>query len=394
MLKNNFVNALYLFALFPIVPNKFKGLLVAIVFLCSLTGSFNKDNIRQFLLLSSLFILFTVSLLYSDNYYYGYKKLETLLSCLIIPAGFLLFKKDEIETFDKTVFIKIFIHSVLIFSVLVIICFLNSDEEYYLNWFVNKIRIVSSEVPLIGQSSTYAALYALISIVLNTELFFQKKIRKKEKVYYIIVLFFQTGFLFLIQNRTLLLCFFIFLFYTLLKSKIASKRKIFFSILILSALTLLTISNRRMNELIKFGTYHTEEGHKYFSTNIRVKTLKCSLDLIKKAPVFGYGVGDAQKALNICHTKAGIKMELNSHNQYIDIILKTGIFGAVVFIFSLILLLRHIFLSAQEVFILIISIFLFLFLTENLLSRQTGAILFYFFTSLPLILKKPRSNEL
>lgn len=389
MLKNNFVNALYLFALFPIVPNKFKGLLVAIVFLCSLTGSFNKDNIRQFLLLSSLFILFTVSLLCSDNYYYGYKKLETLLSCLIIPAGFLLFKKDEIETFDKTVFAKIFIHSVLIFSVLVIICFLNSDEEYYLNWFANKIRIVSSEVPLIGQSSTYAALYALIAIVLNTELFFQKKIRKKEKVYYFVVLVFQTGVLFLIQNRTLILWFFLFLFYTLLKSKIASKRKIFFSILILSALTVLIISNRRMNELINFGTYYTEEGHKYFSTNIRVKTLKCSLGLLKKAPVFGYGVGDAQKALNVCHSKVGIKMELNSHNQYIDITLKTGIFGAVIFISSLILLLRHIFLSAQEVFMIIISIFIFLFFTENLLSRQTGAMLFYFFASLPLILKKP-----
>ena len=387
-LKNRFNSALYLFALFPLIPNNIKGLLVAIIFFSSINPKLTKRNFKSFALIGSLFFMYAVSILYSEDYHFGYKKVETLFSCLLIPASFFLFENYEAKNFNQKLFSQIFINSTFSFIIILVINYLESDLGYYSNWFANKFRIVSEKIPLIGQSSTYAALYAMISILLNYRLVTNHKLKKPTLVFYTIILILQSSFLFLIQNRTIIIFFFLFFIYTVFRQKFSFKMKSLFLTTILLGFLILLTSNRRMNDLIKFENYFTENGHKNFSTNTRIQTLNCASDLASQALIFGHGVGDVQRLLDNCYTKIGINQSINSHNQYIDVLLKTGILGLFIFLFTIYHLLRRIISSGNEVLIWITIMFLLLFQTENLLSRQTGVMLFYFFISLAIKFEK------
>ena len=68
----------------------------------------------------------------------------------------------------------------------------------------------------------------------------------------------------------------------------------------------------------------------------------------------------------------------NSHNQYIDIVLKTGIIGLIVF---LAFLLENIYYAKRTNNRLLLTFILFYcinFFTENILLRQSGVIMFVF----------------
>jgi O-antigen ligase len=159
------------------------------------------------------------------------------------------------------------------------------------------------------------------------------------------------------------------------------KKSKFVIILILILLPLLTL-NRRVKELFNVEMYTSINEN--FSTSIRMGVYKCAYEVIKNEWIWGYGIGDSQRVLNFCYSYESnvlLKNRFNSHNQYLDVFIKTGIFGLVIFIYFLFMNFKKARENQNRLATFVLGFFCILFFTENILSRQSGVILFFFLLS-------------
>ena len=140
----------------------------------------------------------------------------------------------------------------------------------------------------------------------------------------------------------------------------------------------------RVDEVIenKFSLpQHGDDPLLFNSTNVRLGSLFCSVDIFKSNPWIGIGVGDVQDALNNCYEeKIGAIIytwdTYNNHNQYLFFANASGVFGLVSFVlmvgFLFVLSIKR--RDAAGIFFFI-SIAL-LFLSENILTRTDGLLYF------------------
>jgi O-antigen ligase len=127
-----------------------------------------------------------------------------------------------------------------------------------------------------------------------------------------------------------------------------------------------SFENNSFNRLIDFERYNI---------------YKASFEIIKPNFLFGVGLGDVSNVLNsklsvlasTLHNDVNYNLTYNSHNQYIHILISTGIIGLFLFVFSYFWHLKMIIVSKSKLlffFILILGINL---LFENIFSRFNGA---------------------
>ena len=115
--------AILLFAFFPITPNGLKWVPVATLLFTSLF-LFKKQNYnyKWFFINSSLYFLYLFSLIYTSNFDFALKKLETSFSIVILPLiFFIILPKNIIKEKLAIKFMKLYIISSLTFSALVFI---------------------------------------------------------------------------------------------------------------------------------------------------------------------------------------------------------------------------------------------------------------------------------
>ena len=381
--KVNILNGLILtFAVFPIIPNSIKGLPVILLFVGALFFFKKREvNWKSLLVNSSLFLMYTISVIYSNDHSVALKKLETALSALVIPLIFFaLTPHFKISNKIKRVFIKTFIGSTTVFSIysFVYIILRNSSLNYL--WNSDKYRNIIMEMPLIGQHPIYASIFLVLSIIFFVYLFKQKLFKNyKHKLLFLILTFINLVFLLFLSSKGAILALFIITFFLFIFETTKKIYKYLIIVTFICSLITLFIFNRRMNELIKTQTYQTFNPH--LSTSIRLGIYDCSWAIIKKQLFTGYGIGDAQKELNLCYAnKSDILLmhRFNSHNQYLDVAIKTGLIGLFVFLGFLAINFRNAIKKKNKPLIMILVLYCLLFLVENVLSRQSGVILFFF----------------
>jgi O-antigen ligase len=118
----------------------------------------------------------------------------------------------------------------------------------------------------------------------------------------------------------------------------------------------------------------------------RLMVWKCSLEIIAENLPFGVGTGDVKTELNKkYHAKdlqQAIRENLNSHNQYLQTTIATGLPGLILLIACLVL--PVIFGLGRKQYLLFIFSVLFAFhlLVESMLERQAGVVFFAFFYGL------------
>ncbi|MCF7559606.1 O-antigen ligase family protein [Sabulilitoribacter multivorans] len=376
--EKHIVLSVLIFALFPIIPNTIKGFPIILLFVVTLFSNIKKEiNWKWLLINSSLFFAYLISLIYTENIKVALVKLETGLSILIIPIIFNGFLSQY--SFDKKLkikFFKIFIISSFCFSVLSLL-FIVSDSttSYHLNWYTDKFRSQIEDVPLIGQHPIYASIFLSLSVIFFLDLVNKKSILGKHN--YLFVLFTLTNvflLIILVSKGVIISLLLVCLVYTL-----KTMKNFRLTILIIFISIFFLTFNRRFNEALTVET-HTRINEN-FSTSIRIGIYKCVFKLIKNEPIFGYGIGDSQHVLNLCYANESnilLKNRFNSHNQYLDIILKTGVFGFMFFIYFLYSNFKKAFKNQSEVLSYILFFYVIILLTENILVRQSGVILFFF----------------
>ncbi len=373
--------SIIVFAFFPIIPNKIKGLPVILLFLVAAVSAKKQFNWKWLLINSSLFLVYAFSFIYTENYKIGVTKLETGLSILIIPIIFYGFLGNyRIKQLLKSTFYKFFIFSTFIYS-MVSYYFIVTDSKtvFYNNWYTNKFRTIITEVPLIGQHPIYASIFLSISIIFFIELVKLKYFKVIHQNIYSFFVIINTSLLFILASKGVIISLFITCFIYVLRT--VKKHKVTLILVMIAGLVLFTF-NRRLKEAFRFDNY--VEINENFSTSIRVGIYKCAIQVIKEEFFLGYGVGDAQHALNLCYANKSnvlLKNRFNSHNQYIDVTIKTGILGLSIFICFLFMNFKKAIKYKNDIVISVLIFYCISLLTENLLVRQSGVILFFFLLS-------------
>ena len=381
--KRNIIHGLILlFAIFPIIPNSLKGLPVILLFIAAMFF-FDKRSInwKELILNSSLFLIYLLSLIHTQDYSLSLRKLETSLSVLAIPLIFFVF----LNTFHfsikiKEIFIKTFIISSCLFSLytVVFINIIKPVKDYV--WLTDKYRAIISEMPLLSQHPIYASIFLSLGLLFFFYLFKNQYFKGlAERVFFFTLTLINFIVLIGLSSKAVILTAFLILFFFFLLS-IKNRFHGFLTIVtfIFIVIALFTY-NRRMGELVDFESYQKFDPKT--STSIRMAIYSCSFEVIKRSPLLGYGIGGAQRQLNLCYANKSDVLLFNSyntHNQYLDAAVKAGMLGLFVFSLFLFTILINAIRNKDQLLTFIIVFYSILFFTENILSRQSGVILFFF----------------
>jgi len=118
----------------------------------------------------------------------------------------------------------------------------------------------------------------------------------------------------------------------------------------------------------------------------RLQLWQVAIENIKAKPIIGVGTGDVQDALNKSYETKGLtdylkKGNYNSHNQYLQFGVTFGLIGLMLFLLSLFWPLAIAVKTNYVVYILFLVLMGLSMLTECILQRQAGVVLFAFFNS-------------
>jgi len=133
------------------------------------------------------------------------------------------------------------------------------------------------------------------------------------------------------------------------------------------------------------------------STSIRRVAWKNCIELIQENPLLGVGTGDVKNALYEKYEQYGyvsaLEKQIGPHNQYLQSFAELGIFGVLI----ILVLLWYPFLYGikhkNHLLIWVSIAFIISCLTESMLERQAGIVLFNFFLPILLIQIKRQNNN-
>lgn len=353
-----------------------------------------KSN-RLLWLFSSLFIIYAIGLIYGDLKL-GLFEVEKRLSLLIFPV--ILGTSTKINFKKIKIILVSFSFSCIIIS---LICFVHTIYINYLRGinFKSGSRVYFSNLTEIyGFHSSYFSLYIVFSIFILLYIWFQNRnmslfvkiLLGFVVIYLIIFIFLLASRIGLISLVVLAISALMFYFYKKRKILYGIAAAIIFSASILLSLQFFPTLNSKFKGLINLGTENSE----YSGSGIRLDLWENTITIIKDNLLLGVGTGNLQPALqNIFKTKDFTqpyqnylnphnKDQLNSHNQFLDILATLGIFGGLIFLGCLFFSLYLAYINKDFFFAVFILLFIFLSLVEVPLATQKGVVWYAFFNSL------------
>jgi len=372
--------AFILLCLLPIIPNKLKGFPVILLLLISLSifikTEVKKANIKLIVINSGIIVFYSLSLFYTKDLSRGLSLIETSLSLLVFPVIFYLFlnsdflRKKELIILKNKLLISYIIGS-SVFSLIAIVNFFffrDPNAVFPMNIF---IRASVLHIPFIGQHPIYFSIIIAIALIFSVYLLFESK----KKIYLLPIILFLTLIIMLAGKATILALFIIVLSILFILGKKRILIPIIISILVIGFL--IPSIKTRTSELFQKQTYSQLDTLN--SSSIRYYLNKSSFELLQDNWLIGIGIGDVKtEVMRVFQSKFNGKEDLNSHNQYFSIWLATGVFGFIFFLYMLVFNFRLALNSSDLVFLSLLILFTINFLTENLIERQTGVILFSF----------------
>lgn len=377
------------FGLFPILPDRIKGLPVILLLFFSMLFFFRKRktnlNWKRFLVLSSLYFCWAYSLLYTENIERGIKVLtETRVTVLLIPLAFMFLhsNNDVLTSGLWNRFKRVFAFSTLAFSILYVlyIPLMPTDPDPFFQFpSVFFFRNCIEHLPIIGMEPIYAALCLGIAIIfIVSEYLDTKKLSLLNVSMFLIFL----GILIVISSKMTLLALAIILGFVMVMTIKSKKQKtilIMASVLGMIALFNVPTIKQRSSEFFQKETYTEYKRHN--STSIRLTVLRCAFEVSGKNWLLGVGVGDVKNELVECYEDISydlVERRYNSHNQYVSVLLATGIIGFLIFLIFWAYNIKWAFQSKDLSYSLILIFFGLQLASENLLERQNGVLLFYY----------------
>lgn len=326
-------------------------------------------NISILILLSSIFLIMLLGMIYTENLSEGIEQLKDKLPFLLLPI--LLATSPPALLSDKFKFIKIFSLSVVLMAVFAL---LKSLYLYYTgmgNYFVyDKLSLI------LNKHTTYYSLYCVIAI--SYFLYDLLLIKKTSKIVSILSILFLLFFIYLLSVRIAIVALIIIGIY-FIKVKITSRSNmVFLSLLVILSLasTLIFSSNYvERFESIKSNPDKIAENNEF---NTRIIHWKSALETMSGIDdyLIGKGTGDGKKDLYKQYQKNGFligyEKKYNAHNQYLEFLMSNGLIAILAYISILLITLIYS-IRVNDIFgILVVLLFVVYSLTESILERQSG----------------------
>lgn len=320
----------------------------------------------------AIFFYYVIRLYGSHNFAEGLKFIEKNLSYLIIPIVVI----PSLISYVNNVY-KGFVLSFALVSVNTIVLstinflFFNPEKVWYFQ-----------TIEKFGFHPTYMGLYSIISLIILDKL---KPFTNKINILLIGVNIFFI--IFSASRIAVIGLIFIFLFRALVYRK-----KSYVYTLILAGFFLITayfVSNDfryKIDQLKSFKGFDYYDNNDYGSVSVRVAKIIAATNVWHDNYWFGYGTGGLNEALNVQYRSKAIECwpcsqrKYNPHNQYLSILAGHGVFGFALFLLLFGCLLFSAIKYKNVMLIEFIIIFLIVGLTESILERQKGLLLFVFFT--------------
>jgi len=127
----------------------------------------------------------------------------------------------------------------------------------------------------------------------------------------------------------------------------------------------------------------------------RLERWKITANLISKSPIIGYGAGSEIQLLQQQYFAkkfySSFLHHLNSHNEYLSFLIKSGIWGLAVYLATLVYGFKKAIRKRDVVFFSFMVLIAIVSLSENILDVDKGVIFYSFFFSF-LFLQQSRKN--
>ncbi len=365
-----------------------------------------QKEIKSIIIQSSPLLLAIIGLLYTSNLEYGISFVGRLTSFLIFPLLFVSIKYNS----RQVTFLLI------VFALGSFLCYSHSVFEYLEYDFTslpsrlmdeNFIFKFNEFFAIEVMHPTYYSIFFLLNIFSFIYLFPKVKSRYNRVGLVLVILVFILFMISLSAKMPLVTLMVVFLLSPFIYwYKNAVKSGVVFYFLILTASFLMgywflkKVPNRAVQEVYDYYNYLKGEELKnyyeydklavaydtfWFRKTNRIVIWKNSLELIQQSPLIGFGTGDVEDELIATYKKNKELWRMqffNSHNQYLDYQLRYGIPGLLVLIFLLVYLFRFAWTQNDYLYLSFLLIFILGFLSENLIQRHWGIVLFAFFNSL------------
>ena len=354
---------------------------------------FRYNSLHRLLLISFIlyFVWQIISVLYSSDIQMGWSNIFGRLSLLIFPV--ILFKPGVRIRSNALNLLRVFTLSTLAY---VISCFgyalyrsldFNNGalsfnphpvDEYWINYFFGTDLTYSIH-------PSYLSMYVLISVFISFESWYDKSLKKGFRIGWLIVGSLLFVSIYFISSRAgILAAIATIAFYAI--NKIINRKKsriIWMSIILILIFSLPLIRNNDRVNLLLQG-FSKEKGYELRRQDERLIVWRSAVEIIKKHPVFGVGIGDVRTELVKEYNRAGEdkleKERLNAHNQFLEVLLEGGMVG---FLFFLLVFGSMIFIAIDEknlilgMFVIMMIIF---FMFETVLYRLAGVSFFSLFS--------------
>ena len=376
--------SLYLLFIIPLFPTNIKSIIIAFFSLILILDILKKRRVDFrpgfFFANASLYLFIIISLAYTDNLSYGFKKIETMSSLFIFPLVFSLFPEDAIKKANKNRnrYLFVYIVTITVLNTLFFVYHLGHYKETIFKHYMTVIRIAQGDYSI---HPIYMSMHISVSLLFSVFLLYKEKSQKR----ILLILFLDMVllfFLFLLLKKGPVLGLLLgILTFVLLKNK-KQIWYLFFSIIFVCFLLVLTSSKIRQKfiELIKIETVN-EKDVETTSSNIRYSLYKYGLETFKESFLFGHGIGDYRDKLIESYKDNPVLFneKYNTHNQYLSFLISLGIIGFLIFLVSIGINLKQAYKKGNHILMVILIFYCFVMITENILEREDGVLYFSFF---------------
>jgi len=327
------------------------------------------------------------------------KRISFLLFPLVLfyPGGLII---KNIKTV-----LKVFAISSVIY---ILYCFGNAIESSIT--IQNGVRVFYAHPPLYTYESfffgaylsdlvhpTYMSMFVIMALIISFESVFDSSQVFMKRVFWGFCSLLFIIVIYLLSSRAGILSAIIVIpLYLLIRlSRIIPKYLIWlFTIMIVIGSVFILKTNSRIN--YSFEDIKKENLQNTMEKNVRFVIWKSAFGVIKDNFLFGVGTGDASGELKEEFLNRGYKDgyydNMNSHNQFIEILIENGIIGLLIFL-AIIGYISYIGITEQNILLgLFLIMMIVFFMFETLLNRLSGVTFFPLFTFLLLHYKQQTLN--
>jgi O-antigen ligase len=350
------------------------------------------------LVLSSVFLVGVVGLFYSPDKAQGIKDLQRQLAIVLIPV-FLSSSGIDLNKYKMKLLL------LFSFSCVFTILYLYADAIRIILY--NKIPLSSLftkafinhnfSIP-VNIHATYLSMYALLSAAILLYSFLKETNNSRRFIYLSSLLVLLAGLFQLASKSVLISAIIVALSFPFIMFKGTKRVSTIMLILFVATTAFFTITNIDSFKRRYVEQFRADLTQSLGNTEVpepRIIRWRYAMQLIEQSPLFGYGSGSEKRVLNKVYFENKLYIsylhELNAHNQYLSFLLKTGIWGLLIFLFTLFAGFKTALRNKDMLFwsfMIIISIVAF---SENLLDVNKGIFFYAFFFTFFMLASKPFS---